>query len=201
MVQIRKRRLEIALQKLKPLASKSAALEQYATPAGIAADLLWEAFTAGDIAGRSVIDLGCGNGILAIGAKLMGAGLVTGIDIDHEAVKIAQENASSLSLDISFVAGRIDSVQGTYDTVLQNPPFGAQTDHADRAFVKKALELSSRVYSLHNDGTEEFLEKLVRALGGRSTVVKKYKFEIPYAFEFHRKATETISVVLLRFER
>lgn len=201
MVQIRKRRLEIALQKLKPLASKSAALEQYATPAGIAADLLWEAFTAGDIVGKSVIDLGCGNGILAIGAKLMGAGSVTGIDIDHEAVKIAQENASSLSLDINFVAARIDSVQGTYDTVLQNPPFGAQTYHADRAFVKKALELSSRVYSLHNDGTEEFLEKLVRALGGRSNVVKKYKFEIPYAFEFHRKATETISVVLLRFER
>ena len=201
MVQIRKRRLEIALQKLRPLASMNATLEQYATPAGIAADLLWEAFTAGDITGRSVIDLGCGNGILAIGAKLMGAGSVTGIDIDHEAVKIAQENADSLSLDISFVAGHVNSVQGTYDTVLQNPPFGAQAQHADRAFVKKALELSSRVYSLHNDGTEEFLEKLVRALGGRSTVVKKYKFEIPYAFEFHRKATETISVVLLRFER
>ena len=201
MVQIRKRRLEIALQKLRPLASMNATLEQYATPAGIAADLLWEAFTAGDITGRSVIDLGCGNGILAIGAKLMGAGSVTGIDIDHEAVKIAQENADSLSLDVSFVAGHVNSVQGTYDTVLQNPPFGAQAQHADRAFVKKALELSSRVYSLHNDGTEEFLEKLVRALGGRSTVVKKYKFEIPYAFEFHRKATETISVVLLRFER
>ena len=201
MVQIRKRRLEIALQKLRPLASMNATLEQYATPAGIAADLLWEAFTAGDITGRSVIDLGCGNGILAIGAKLMGAGSVTGIDIDREAVKIAQENADSLSLDVSFVAGHVNSVQGTYDTVLQNPPFGAQAQHADRAFVKKALELSSRVYSLHNDGTEEFLEKLVRALGGRSTVVKKYKFEIPYAFEFHRKATETISVVLLRFER
>lgn len=201
MVQIRKRRLEIALQKLRPLASMNATLEQYATPAGIAADLLWEAFTAGDITGRSVIDLGCGNGILAIGAKLMGAGSVTGIDIDREAVKIAQENADSLSLDIGFVAGRVNNVQGTYDTVLQNPPFGAQAQHADRAFVKKALELSSRVYSLHNDGTEEFLEKLVRALGGRSTVVTKYKFEIPYAFEFHRKATETISVVLLRFER
>jgi len=34
-----------------------------------------------------------------------------------------------------------------------------------------------------------------------SLPVKRYKFEIPYAFEFHRKATESVSVVLLRFER
>lgn len=201
MVQIRKRRLEIALQKLKPLSSRSATLEQYATPANIATDVLWEAYTAGDIMGRSVMDLGCGNGIFAIGAKLLGAEPVAGIDIDPRAVKIARENADSLSLDICFTTEHIEDVKAKTDTVLQNPPFGAQTNHADRAFVKKSLEIAPRVYSLHNDGSEQFLEKLARSLGGRCYAVKKYKFEIPYAFEFHRKATETISVVLLRFER
>jgi len=201
MVQIRKRRLEIALQKLKPLSSRSATLEQYATPANIATDVLWEAYTAGDIMGRSVMDLGCGNGIFAIGAKLLGAEPVTGIDIDPRAVEIAKENADSLSLDIGFTTEHIEEVKAKADTVLQNPPFGAQTSHADRAFVKKALEIAPRVYSIHNDGSEQFLEKLARSLGGRCDAVKKYKFEIPYAFEFHRKATETISVVLLRFER
>ncbi len=201
MVQIRKRRLEIALQKLRPMSSRTPTLEQYATPADIAADVLWEAYTAGDIMGRSVMDLGCGNGILAIGAKLLGAESVEGIDIDPGAVKIAKENADSLSLDIDFRPQRVEDVKAKTDTVLQNPPFGAQKSHADRAFVKKAMEIAPRVYSLHNDGSEQFLEKLASALGGRCYPVKKYKFEIPYAFEFHRKATESISVVLLRFER
>jgi putative methylase len=201
MVQIRKRRLEIALQKLKPLSSRSATLEQYATPADIATDVLWEAYAAGDIMGRSVMDLGCGNGIFAIGARLLGAESVSGIDIDPRAVKIAQENADSLSLEIEFKTERIEDVKAKTDTVLQNPPFGAQTSHADRGFVKKALQIAPRVYSIHNDGSEQFMEKLARSLGGRCDAVKKYKFEIPYAFEFHKKATETISVVLLRFER
>jgi putative methylase len=201
MVQIRKRRLEIALQKLKPLSSRSATLEQYSTPADIATDVLWEAYTTGDIMGRSVMDLGCGNGILAIGAKLLGAESVVGIDIDPVSVRIAQENADSLSLDIGFTTEKVEDVKAKTDTVLQNPPFGSQTSHADRAFVRKALEVAPRVYSIHNDGSEQFLEKLARSLGSRCEAVKKYKFEIPYAFEFHRKATETISVVLLRFER
>jgi putative methylase len=92
-------------------------------------------------------------------------------------------------------------VGGKYDTVLENPPFGAQTKNADRAFIKKAVELAPRAYSLHNEGTEEFVQQMVASLGARASPVKKYKFEIPYAFEFHTKPVETISVVLLRFER
>lgn len=198
---MKKRQLEMMLQKLRPLGSRSASLEQYLTPADIASDILWEAFAAGDIEGRSVIDLGCGNGVFAIGSKLLGAGDVIGIDIDPAAVMTARGNAKALSLDIDFKELEVSSVKGRFDTVLQNPPFGAQTKHADRAFVKKALELAPRTYSLHNNGTEAFVARLVSTLGGDVKPLKKYKFEIPYAFEFHRKATETVSVVLLRFER
>ena len=198
---IKKRRLEIALQKLRPIPSPMAMLEQYATPAGIAADVLWEALNAGDIAGRSVMDLGCGNGILSIGAKLLGAEKVVGIDVDPEAVKVATENANSLSLDVTFEVRKVEEAEGRYDTVLQNPPFGAQTLHADRPFVEKAIKLAPRAYSLHNADTTDFLVKLASSLGARAEPVKKYKFEIPYAFEFHRKTSESVSVVLLRFER
>jgi putative methylase len=197
----KKQQLEITLQKLKPAPARSAKLEQYSTPADIAADMLWEAFSAGDIQGKSVADLGCGNGVLAIGSKLLGASKVLGVDIDCEAVRVAAENARSLDLDIDFHSADIRDLRGTFDTVVQNPPFGAQTRHADRDFVKKAMDLAPRVYSLHNDGTEDFVAKLVSSLGGRTEPVKKYKFEIPYAFEFHRKTTESVSVVLLRFER
>lgn len=198
---MRRKRLEIALQKLRPLESRSARLEQYETPAAVAADILWEAFSAGDIHGRSVADLGCGNGIFCIGAKLMGADRAVGIDLDPGAVRVAGENASSLGVTVELVEGDVSSLAGPFDTVLMNPPFGAQTRHADRAFIEKALSLAPVAYSLHNDGTQEFVGGMVGALGGRSEAIKRYKFEIPYAFEFHRKAIETISVVLLRLER
>ncbi len=201
MVHTKKRQLEMALQRLLPLEVRSARLEQYATPADIAADMLWEAFSAGDISGRCVADLGTGNGVFAIGAKLLGARRALGIDLDPEAIRVARANAEALSLEVEFVSGSIDELKDRFDTVVQNPPFGAQRKHADRVFIRKALELAPRVYSLHNDGTQEFVGKVVSSLGGRVSPVKRYKFEIPYAFEFHRKATETISVVLLRFER
>ncbi|OGS57180.1 MAG: hypothetical protein A3K60_05745 [Euryarchaeota archaeon RBG_19FT_COMBO_56_21] len=198
---MKKQQLEIGLQKLTPLPKQSARLEQYATPAHVAADMLWEAYTAGDIEGKSIVDLGCGNGIFAIGAKILGAKSALGVDLDPEAVKIANENADALQLIVDFQEGDVTEVGGRYDTVLQNPPFGSQTKNADRAFIKKAVELAPRAYSLHNDGTEDFVQQMVSALGARAVLVKKYKFEIPYAFEFHRKPIETISVVLLRFER
>ena len=200
-MQMRRKRLEIALQKLRPLESRSARLEQYGTPAAVAADILWEAFSAGDIHGRSVADLGCGNGVFCIGAKLMGADRAVGIDLDPGAVKMAAENAAALGVSVELVEGDVSTLPGPFDTVLQNPPFGAQTRHADRAFIEKALSLAPVTYSLHNDGTQAFVAGMVGALGGRSEAVKRYKFEIPYAFEFHRKANETISVVLLRLER
>jgi putative methylase len=191
----------MTLQGLEGVPTRSPKLEQYPTPAAIASDVLWTAFGAGHLAGRSVADLGCGNGVFAIGAKLLGAAKVLGVDIDAGAVATARRNAEGLGVEIEFHEADVKDAKGVFETVLQNPPFGAQTKHADRVFIEKAVELAPVTYSLHNDGTQEFVAKLVQSLGGRAELLKKYKFEIPYAFEFHRKATETVSVVLLRFER
>src|SRR4030042_577278 len=77
-MEIVERELNKARVNVNSPSKESARLEQYATPAHIAADMLWEAFTAGDIEGRSVVDLGCGNGVFSIGAKLLGAKDVLG---------------------------------------------------------------------------------------------------------------------------
>lgn len=198
---MKRRQLEMTLQKLQPVISRDPKLEQYSTPAAVAAEIVWEAYASGDIDGKRVADLGCGNGIFSVGSRLMGAASVRGVDIDPKAIEIAKQNAEALGLDIDFVAEEVSSVKGTFDTVIQNPPFGSQKRHADRAFIKKSLELAPRVYSLHNAGTEDFVESMVQALGARCSPVKRFKFEIPYAFEFHRKAKETFSVVLLKFMR
>jgi putative methylase len=198
---MKKNQLEIALQRLTPLTDRDPRLEQYPTPADIAADMLWEAFGAGDVEGRDVVDLGSGNGVFCIGAKLLGARRSVGVEVDPGAVTVAKENATAARVDVEFVEGDVASATGTFDTAIQNPPFGAQTRHADRAFIKKALELAPATYSLHLDGTQDFVSSMVQALGGRCRPVKRYKFEIPYAFEFHRKPSETVLVILFKFER
>ncbi len=53
-------------------------------------------------AGESVLDYGCGSGILAIAAKRLGASAVTGIDIDPQAVQAARDNAARNAVKAHF---------------------------------------------------------------------------------------------------
>jgi ribosomal protein L11 methyltransferase len=53
-------------------------------------------------AGASVIDYGCGSGVLAIAAKLLGAGTVTGVDIDPQAVIASRDNAARNGVAATF---------------------------------------------------------------------------------------------------
>ncbi|MCE9680476.1 50S ribosomal protein L11 methyltransferase [Shewanella sp. AS1] len=46
-----------------------------------------------DLKGKEVIDFGCGSGILAIAAIKLGAGKVTGVDIDYQAIEASKANA------------------------------------------------------------------------------------------------------------
>ncbi|QSX33286.1 50S ribosomal protein L11 methyltransferase [Shewanella avicenniae] len=46
-----------------------------------------------DLAGKQVIDFGCGSGILAVAALKLGAPHATGIDIDYQAIDASRENA------------------------------------------------------------------------------------------------------------
>ena len=60
--------------------------------------------------GQSVFDVGCGSGILAILAALLGAGEVHGLDIDPQAVLSSRENAEANGLSeerIVFTAGNL----------------------------------------------------------------------------------------------
>jgi len=50
----------------------------------------------------SVLDYGCGSGILAIAAKKLGAGAVVGVDIDPQAVQAARDNAQANAVDADF---------------------------------------------------------------------------------------------------
>lgn len=55
--------------------------------------LCLEWLDAQDLHGRTLIDFGCGSGILAIAALLLGAGQATGTDIDTQALEASRDNA------------------------------------------------------------------------------------------------------------
>jgi ribosomal protein L11 methyltransferase len=79
-----------------------------------------EALGEMDVAGRSVLDVGTGSGILAIAAARRGAGLVVGVDVDPLAVKAARENAARNAVAVEVREGSADAVEGRFDLVLAN---------------------------------------------------------------------------------
>ncbi|MEN6291908.1 MAG: METTL5 family protein [Methanobacterium sp.] len=202
----KKRHLEMMLQQIPPHKSPKVHLEQYTTPSNIASDILWNAYSLGDIKDKKVVDLGCGTGIFAIGSVLLGASEVTGVDIDHEAVEIASIQASKMGVEdnIKFISKDICDFTGSADTVIQNPPFGAQKakrKEADRIFMTKSMEIAPVVYSFHVLETEPFVERFFNKLGGCITHKFSYSFPIPRTYHFHEKEKIDIDVIVLRIQK
>ncbi len=74
--------------------------------------------------GDTVLDIGCGSGILAISSLLLGASKAFGVDIDEVAVKTAKENGKMNGFnepELKFVCGDLaDKVTEKYDVVVAN---------------------------------------------------------------------------------
>lgn len=75
-----------------------------------------------NIEGLSVLDVGCGSGILSFAAELLGAGRVVGFDIDAQAVCLARGYARRNRLTPRLFAGRIACLVGrrSFDLALVN---------------------------------------------------------------------------------
>jgi putative methylase len=199
------RHLEMELQRLPGFTQPRAALEQYQTPAPLAARLLYHALMKGDIGGMRVCDLGSGTGILAIGAALLGAESVTGIEADGKAVEVAYGNAALLGADVRFIVADVKdpslpSRAGVFDTVVMNPPFGAQKEHADRPFIDFALVVAPVTYGIFNAGSAPFVRNYTKGRGEIAEVVGG-TFPIKRTFSFHTKDVQEIEVEILRLIR
>lgn len=176
-------------------------LEQYATPADLAAPLLFEAHALGDIEGRRVVDLGCGTGIFAIGAAALGAAQVVGVDVDPEALAVAKREAVQRKADVDWVEAEVAMWRGEADTVIMNPPFGAQQRHADRAFLDAAMRAAPVVYTLHHAPTRPFVEEYAAERGFTATHAWRLSFALPRQYRHQTQAVREIEVVALRLTR
>lgn len=80
-------------------------------------DQILEHFQADTLSNRSIIDIGCGGGLVCEPFVRMGAA-VTGIDADENAISVATDHAASQDLSIKYIHGTAEEVPQTFDVVL-----------------------------------------------------------------------------------
>ncbi|HII30331.1 DNA methylase [Candidatus Woesearchaeota archaeon CG08_land_8_20_14_0_20_47_9] len=214
-MQLTKSSLAIELSKLRLLRKPRPELEQYPTSSELAAQLLWMAYMKGDVAGRVVADLGCGSGILGIGAMLLGAKKVYFVDVDEEALKATEQNIGLvkgvmpkracfklLKADISKIKTEDSRViTGSADCVIQNPPFGIQKKHADQPFLKAAFSIANVIYSIHSRASIDFVKRFAAEHSFKVVECLDERIELPKSMSFHTRRMYRADVVICYFRK
>ena len=201
-----RRRLAQELGVVAGFENPRAPLVQYHTPPDLAAHIVHHADLQGDVEGRTVVDLGSGTGMLALGAALRGPERVVGVELDPAPLATARENERKVAArpDVAWIRGDATRAPLCLDdaTVLMNPPFGAQdgNEHADRAFLETAAAVARVSYSVHNAGSREFVEAFAADAGGEVTHAFAAEFELPRQFEFHEAERRTLTAEVFRVE-
>lgn len=199
-----KGQLERELAAVEDFSDPDQELEQYRTPANVAAHLVALADLQEDIEGNVVIDLGSGTGMLSLAVALRNPAAVVGVEIDETAIEIASWNAVVIDPEtpVSWVRGDVTNapvcVEGC--TVVANPPFGAHQSnrHADREFLETIADIADVSYTIHNEGSTEFVEAFSMDNGGRVTHAYGVEFPLPRQFMHHEAETATIQAELYR---
>ncbi|WP_416839669.1 METTL5 family protein [Haloferax sp. DFSO52] len=201
--------LETQLAVVAGFENPKVSLEQYPTPPGLAAHIVHLADLRGDIEDRTVVDLGTGTGMLALGAALRSPAQVVGVELDAAALQTAADNAKRVgaSAPIHWVRGDATRLplclSGDHSvTVLMNPPFGAQrgNEHADRAFLESVATIADVSYSVHNEGSKEFVEAFVADEGGALTDAFRATFDLERQFDFHDADRKELDAEVFRIE-
>jgi len=198
-----KRSLAVELSKLARFKQPKQDKEQYATDGDTAAMVLWDAYQRGVLKEATVADLGCGTGILGIGALLLGAKQVTFVDIDQDALSILRKNLESHDLlaKATIIHSSIEAFNAQADLVVQNPPFGTAKKHIDLVFLEKAMQTAPIVYSLHKSVTVPYLDKAITRLGGSIIATHTLALPLSQTMVQHKRKTHRIDVTLLVVQR
>ncbi|MBW2976160.1 METTL5 family protein [Candidatus Woesearchaeota archaeon] len=198
--------LAVVLSKLEGFGEPKVSVEQYATDAEIAAEVLWQAFMKGDI-GKVSVDLGCGTGILGIGMLLLGAEKVFFVDSDKKVLGIAEKNIEKVKSEgyklgeAVFICKDVEEFNEKADLVVQNPPFGVKVRHMDKVFLNKAFEISSLVYSFHKSESKRFVEAISKDNGFKVTDVWDFEFPLKATLSYHTRRIKRIGVSCFRIEK
>ena len=100
------------------------------------------------------------------------------------------------NLSITWINKAIEIIEKKYDTVIMNPPFGSQRPGADRIFLKKALEISDHIWSIHMAETKKFVEKFVELNSGEVISAYEFNFPLKKTMPFHTKDINNQKAIL-----
>jgi len=191
------RRFELvrALERVPLPANPRADLEQVATPSEAAADLLLAAVRLDGLSGRSVLDLGAGTGRLAIGAALLGASPVVGVEVDPALLGSARTAARTAGVEVEFAESEVGAWARPSDIVVMNPPFGAQRRHADRPFWDAALTLARRsVHAFALADSRTFIARCAVERNAHILETEPVDWGLPRTFAHHTRRRVRLSV-------
>jgi putative methylase len=99
---------------------------------------------------------------------------------------------------VAWRASNIVSFEGAYDTVVMNPPFGAQKRRGDRPFLLKAVSAGNVVYLLHNSAVNGFVRSFLNL--HRFTDAIPVALPIAHTFKFHKDEVRYVDAIIYRIE-
>ena len=188
---MRLRNLSMSLSRLEISEQLEISLEQYVTPGDLASRWLFDIQSFGDLPiGCRVADLGAGNGILGIGAAMMGAGFVKFVEADQKLCKIANANAESMLLTGKYevcnqVIGEHSLQSEGYDLIISNPPWGRQREGADSAFFEHILASETIAHIMHSANAKH-LQKRFEDMNWSVEMYGEADFPLPASYSHHK---------------
>lgn len=195
-----KKKLAILLSKLKTFKKPTLKLEQYSLDSEVAASILWFAYLNNDIRNKTIADLGCGTGILGLGALILGAKKLYFVDIDKSSLLIAKQNLKFLEKELAlkfkatFLNQHIEEFKRKTNIILQNPPFGVREKHKDKLFLTVAMKSAPVIYSLHKIESANFIKKFTAESNFKIEILLKFNLPLKRTLKFHRKKVYFVKV-------
>jgi len=207
---MRQAEVAIALSRLKVFQDPDPGLEQYATPPEIAAAVANRIALSHDRS-CTVVDLGCGTGMLSIAVAAYGFPVI-GYDMDPDALKTARKNLEraeedlNMDLAIALKESAVDSIDTDADLVVMNPPFGIQEEGQNLPFLATAFRTAPVIYALlHRSdrstaSTRQFIKDFASNHSFEAQVCESFEFALPASMSFHTDEHGTTKADLYRFE-
>eukprot|EP00834_Sanchytrium_tribonematis_P008373 NODE_960_length_2883_cov_0.478807.p3 type:complete len:201 gc:universal NODE_960_length_2883_cov_0.478807:562-1164(+) len=198
---MKRKQLLSIIQQIDPFEKPIIELEQYSTPADIAVDIVNHA----QVENKTILDLGCGTGMLSICALLLDAKHVYAVDVDENALEILQYNVDEFIEDLSLITIINSDVQNIptieADICICNPPFGTRQSGIDKLFIKKGMEMCQEMYSLHKSTTRQHLIDYCASINCKCKVLAQIHYNLDATYKFHKNKSKNIQVDLLQITR
>ena len=131
----------------------------------------------------SLLDLGCGYGVVGLAIKRLYPALdVTLSDVNERALKLAKKNAEHLQLAVTIKKSDLFTKLGTYDCIVVNPPYVAGRklifSLIEQAKEHLNQEGSLQLVARHQKGGKTLEKKMQEVFGNVTTLGKQAGFRV-----------------------